>query len=145
MRKDFCLAFTESGKGSLWLDGKSYAAELMAKDGEMLHRFFVYPKETNNKGEKITLEFSIGYWDEKSKLWDSWVKHGWTNKKDTLLFLSTYVTDADGRCWGKYNPQHKRSEDGMREVIDFDYMPEASEEGYKLLINETMKRFRRAE
>lgn len=141
---NFKMAFTESGKGTLWLDGRSYAAEVAARDSERLYRFFVYPKETNSKGEKITLEFSIGFWGD-TRLWDSWVKLGWTTKKDTLLFLHTYVTDADGRCWGKYNPQVKLSDDGKRPVTDFDYLPEAKVEGYRLLINETMERFRRAE
>lgn len=138
------IAFNEDGNGILTIGKDEYRIKAMAWDEEHLHRFFLYPDEANSKGETITLEFSIGYWGNESKLWDTWARRGWTEKKDTLLFLSTYVTDSDGRCWGRYNPQHKRSEDRRREAIDFDFMPEANAEGYRLLIDETMKRFREA-
>ena len=137
------IAFNEDGKGVLTIGADRYRIEAKAWDEERLHRFFVYPKETNSNGEKIVLEFSIGYWEGKSG-WDEWVKLGYTEKKDTLLFLYTYVTDKDGNCLGAYNPQHKRSEDGKREVVDFDYLPEATAEGYRLLIDETMRRFKEA-
>ena len=138
------IAFNEDGKGVLTIGADRYRIEAKAWDEEHLHRLFLYPDETNSKGESIVLEFSIGYWGNESKLWDSWVKEGWRKKTDTLLFLYTYVTDKDGNCWGCYNPQHKRSEDGKREVVDFDYLPEATAEGYRLLIDETMRRFREA-
>ena len=142
--KDFELAFTEDRKGSLMIDGKSYPAELAAASFGQIHRFFVYPDETNSKGEKLVLEFSIGYWGKDSKLWNSWIRHGWTTKKDTLLFLSVFSYQPDGTCWGKYNPQVKLSDDGKRTVVDFDYLPEADADGYRLLMNETMRRFKEA-
>ena len=131
----------ETGKGTMVLDNRMYNVEVAAHDKGKVLRFFVYPDETNSMGERITLEFSLNEWGEKCSLWDAWVKHGWIEKKDSLVFLYTYVTDAEGRCWGKYNPQHKWDGMSHRAVVDFDWILEAKPAGIKALIDETMKRF----
>lgn len=138
------IAFNEDGKGVLTIGADRYRIEAKAWNEERLHRFFVYPKETNSKGESIVLEFRICQWGEGFSLWERWVKNRQLKKTGTLLFLTTDVTDKNGSCWRRYNPQWKRSEDGKREVVDFDYLPEATAEGYRLLIDETMRRFREA-
>lgn len=74
-----------------------------------------------------------------------WYKHGRTNKiLETYLSVDAYVYDSENQCWGCYNPQIKRSEDGRRSVIDFDWMLENTEENKQKLISECIRRFETA-
>lgn len=74
-----------------------------------------------------------------------WKKHGFIDRVlDTYICIHTYVTDSEGRCWGGYNPQTKLSEDGKRNVINFEWMFENTEENKELLINECIRLFETA-
>jgi hypothetical protein len=68
------------------------------------------------------------------------------HRKEVLYYethwsISTYVTDTEGNCYGRYNPQSKISEDGKRTVLNFDWMFEATEENKEKLLNEVYKVF----
>lgn len=109
-----------------------------------IHRWVEFT-EKNKKGESLKVEVVVQEWGDKNTLWDAWIKHGWMKKKlPTLLFISTYATDEDGNQRGLYNPQHKRSEDGRREVVDFDWMLEGTEENIERILEETYRRFMEA-
>ena len=75
----------------------------------------------------------------------AWYKNGWTNKiMETYIYCDTYVHDSEGGCWGIYNPTVKRSEDGKRNVINFDWMLEDTEENRKKIIEECIRLFETA-
>ncbi len=96
----------------------------------------------NSKGEHLVMD--IVYCEDsdlKSSLPKLWKKHGFIDRVlKTYWSVHTYVTDADGNCWGIYNPTVKPNEN----KINFDYMFEATEENKQALINETYKRFMEA-
>lgn len=74
-----------------------------------------------------------------------WYKEGWTDKiMETYIGCNTYVHDSENGCYGDYNPQSKRSEDGKRSVINFEWLLEDTEENRKKLIKECIKRFESA-
>ena len=74
-----------------------------------------------------------------------WYKGGYTDKiLDTYLCIHTYCRDSENNCYGRYNPQTKRSEDGKRNVINFDWMFENTEENKQKLINESIRLFESA-
>lgn len=100
-------------------------------------------KEENKKGETLIVELSINRdSDYKNSLPKLWYKKGYTNKVlDDYISIDTYVTDSEGNCWGLYNPQHKLSEDGKRQILDFDWMLDNTEENKTKLLNEVYKIF----
>lgn len=57
----------------------------------------------------------------------------------THIAVDTFFTDASGNCWGWYNPFIKKSEDGKRRVINFDYMREYTEENVAELVAECIR------
>lgn len=100
--------------------------------------------KTNAKGE--TLIVDVGYCSNFGKgkfdLPWSWYKSGKTAEfMPEYWGLNTYVTDKDGQCWGGYNPTVKPSEDQKRQVIDFDWHFSATEENFKKLLEEVLRRF----
>jgi len=99
--------------------------------------------EPNAKGETLTIELSLcTNCGGSHALPVLWYKSGMTDKVlETYWCISTYVTDTEGRCWIMYNPQSKRSDDGKRAVINFDWMYEATEENKEKLIDETFRLF----
>lgn len=99
--------------------------------------------EQNAKGETFTIELSKCENSGGSHaLPILWKKHGYTDRVlETYWCISTYMTDTEGRCWGVYNPQSKRSEDGKRAIINFDWMFEATEENKEKLIDEAFRLF----
>lgn len=107
---------------------------------------WVYVTESNKKGETLTIELSeCVNPDGKNSLPYLWHKAGYTNKiLDTYLCIHTYCTDSEGNCYGRYNPQTKRSDDGKRNVINFDWMFENTEENKQKLINEAIRLFESA-
>lgn len=116
---------------------KKYTIEKMTETCE-----FITLLELNEMKEEITIEVTKVTCNLKSKycLMNVWKKEGYIKKAlPTWWSIHTYVTDKNG-CWGKYNPQTRRSEDGRRNVINFDYVLEATEENKILLINEVIKR-----
>ncbi len=109
------------------------------------YRAFYKFTEKNKKGETLTVEISETFVDNSLKsdtLPKLWKKHGFTNKLyDNYLNVNCYVTDKNGTCWGKYNPTEKLSDDGKRNIINFDYMLEVSEENKQYLLNIIYKMF----
>lgn len=116
---------------------------IIEKMGE--HRTFYKFTEKNKLGEALTVEISETFIDNNLKsdtLPKLWKKHGFTNKLyNSYLNVQCYVTDKDGTCWGKYNPTEKLSDDKKRNVINFDYMLEVSEENKKCLLDLIYKMF----
>lgn len=107
---------------------------------------WIYVTEPNKKGETLTIELSeCTNPGGKKSLPYLWYKAGYTDKiLDTYLCVHTYCTDSEGGCSGKYNPQEKRSDDGKRNVINFDWMFESTEENKQKLINECISLFESA-
>lgn len=120
-----------------------------------LYRF----TEQNKNGE--TIEFSIercGDWHnpkDKHALPYLWKKNGYINRVlPNYWHVSTYATDKNGNCYGVYNPQEKqihrtyqeytgktyKTVEQTRNVIDFDFMFEATEENKQKIIAEIEKR-----
>lgn len=99
--------------------------------------------EPNTKGETLLIEIvECENHRGKNALPVLWKKHGFINRVlNTYLSVKTYCTDAEGMCRGKYNPQHKLSDDGKRVVINFDWMFENTEENKQKLINEIIRLF----
>lgn len=116
---------------------KKYEVEKMTETRE-----FITLLELNEMKEEITIEVTKVTCNLKDKrcLMNLWKKEGYIKKTlPTWWSITTYVTNKNG-CWGRYNPQIRRSEDGKRNVINFDYVLEATEENKILLINEVIKR-----
>jgi len=101
-------------------------------------------QEKNKKGESLTVEITETHPDNTSKhsLPNLWKEHGFTNKLyNSYLNVNCYCTDKNGLCWGRYNPTVKLSNDKKRNVINFDYLLEVSEENKQYLLNEIYKLF----
>lgn len=101
---------------------------------------------TNAKQEKMIIELTeCTNPGGASSLPNLWYKEGWTPKVlDTWLSVQTYIEDSEGGCRGDYNPTAKRSDDGKRSVINFDWMFENTEENKQKLIDECIRRFEAA-
>lgn len=117
---------------------KEYTIEQMAET-----RWFYKFTEPNNKGEKLVIELmkctNSGGNHSSPVLWK---QHGFINRiLETYWCIETYATDTEGMCYGRYNPQHKLSNDGKRAVINFDWMFEATEENKQKLIDEVFRMF----
>ena len=108
--------------------------------------YWITFNEKNKKGEELTIELLLcADSDSKNSLPKLWYKNGYTERVlDTYWNVNTYVKDSEGRSWGKYNPQTKRSEDGKRMIINFDWMMEATEENKNKIINEVYRIFSEA-
>lgn len=117
---------------------KEYTVEQMAGT-----RWFYTFTEPNVKGEKLVIELSkCTNWGGSNALPVLWNKHGYMDRVlETYWSIQTYVTDTEGRGWGAYNPQSKRSKDGKRAVINFDWMFEGTEDNREKLIDETFRLF----
>lgn len=118
---------------------KEYIIEQMAET-----RWFFKFTDTNEKGEKLIIELSkCEDWKEgKNSLPKLWKKNGYIDRVlETYWSIETYVKDTENNSYGRYNPQHKLSEDKKRMVINFDWMFEATEENKEKLINEVYRLF----
>lgn len=117
---------------------RKYTIEEMAKG----RRWYVEFKERNQLGEKILVEFS--YCENSGSahsLPNMWYKNGHIDKVlDNYWGINVFATAENNLCRGRYNPQEKKSEDGKRLVIDFDWMLEATEENAAKLLKEVEKR-----
>ena len=72
-----------------------------------------------------------------------WYKKGWTNKvMETYIGCNTYVYDSEGGCYGGYNVTEKY--DGKRNVINFDWLLEDTEENRKKIIEACIELFESA-
>lgn len=80
--------------------------------------------------------------DLKSKhdLMNLWKKEGFISETlPTHICIDTYYTDCNNNCYGWYNITHKRSEDGKRTVVNFDYLREWNEGNIKELVAECVR------
>lgn len=103
--------------------------------------FWDYPT-LNKKGERLVLEVCCCY-NENSphSLPVLWYKNGWTDRLIlNYLNVRPYIYDKDGNCYGRYDFV-KLSADGKRQVIDFDWLFEATTENLEKLIKEILRRF----
>lgn len=103
-------------------------------------------REENSKGEHLLIEV----WDshtsgKKGSLPYIWHQAGYTESiiADYWCFR-TYVTNKDGACYEGYNPTHKRSEDGKRFVIDFAWHFANTDDNFRKVMEEILRRFRKA-
>ena len=70
---------------------------------------------------------------ECSSIMNSWIKKGRIPKAlPTWWSISVYVTDKDGNCYGRYNPQ----ELPKSHKINFDLMLEGTEENRIKILEE---------
>lgn len=102
--------------------------------------------EQNRNGERLQVELVEVRPDNRSKssLPNLWQKHGYTKKRlESYFSVATYATDADGLCWGRYNPQTKEEavNGKPRAVINFDWMLEVTEQNRERLLRECYNRF----
>lgn len=99
--------------------------------------------EPNAKGETLIIELHRCTNPKgKNALPELWKKHGYIDRVlDTYIGIDTYCTDSEGNCYGRYNPQTKLSDDGKRNVINFDWMFEDTEENEQKLIDEVLRLF----
>lgn len=75
----------------------------------------------------------------KNDIMNLWKKHGFISKKlPTHICVDTYFT-VNNNCYGYYNITHKRSEDGKRTIINFDYLKEWTDENIKELVAECVR------
>lgn len=128
------------GDATLELNGKDYPATICA-DNDVCFRAILTVPSANSLGETMKIEITIQKWED-FRQWKRWLKEGWIKKMPSLCFLSTFVTDVDGFCWGKYNPQSKPRQDRPGSVIDFDWL--LSGEEVDKIMAEAVRRFETA-
>ena len=79
----------------------------------------------------------------KNSLPYAWHKNGWTDKvMETYVGCHTYVHDSENGCYGGYNVTEKF--DGKRNVINFDWLLEDTEENRKKIIEACIELFEHA-
>lgn len=96
--------------------------------------------EKNKKGESAILELTKIYPDNtrKNSLPRLWKKAGYMDRVlKSYICIDTYITDKDGNCYERYNPQIRQDS----HTINFDYMFEVSEENEEKLLNAFIERF----
>lgn len=101
--------------------------------------------QPNRKGDhlEVVIEHADTAPELKNGAGRTWKRLGYTKTviKEFWSVL-TYATDKNGQCWGRYNPQHKLSEDKKRLVLNFDYVLDGcTAENMETLIRATAKRF----
>lgn len=80
--------------------------------------------------------------NSRNSLMKIWKKAGYIPAVlPSYLVVNTYYTDIHGNCWGWYNVTVKRSEDGKRQVLDFDYLREATPENEAELLAECIRMY----
>lgn len=107
-------------------------------------RAFYTFTEKNHKKEKLVVEITEMDADNtyKNSLPNLWKKHGYTNKLyNSYLCVSCYCYNEEGYCFERYNPTIELSEDKKRNVINFDWLLEVSEENKEKLLKEIYRRF----
>lgn len=103
--------------------------------------YWDYPT-LNKKGERLVLEVDCCYNEESPHcLPVLWYKNGWTERLILNYWnVRPYVYDKDGGSYGRYDFT-KPSDDGLRRVIDFDWLFEATTENLEKLVKEMLRRF----
>lgn len=105
---------------------------------------WIYVIGENAKKEKLTIEIvhceNLG---GKKSLPYLWWREGWTDKViETWIGCSTYVHDSEGGCYGGYNVTERYN--GKKNVINFDWLLEDTEENRKKIIEACIKLFESA-
>lgn len=107
----------------------------------------------NKSGEKLQVTIVPVSHDLKDKhsLMNLWVKNGWIKGPlKSYWNIDTYVKDAEGNYFRKYNPQeylYRQVSEKTGKVIvsinriDFDWMLDANDENLKRIIDEIERRF----
>lgn len=114
---------------------KKFDVEERAAGRRWLYTF----AEKNSKGELIQVELVKCEPDNSSNasLPNIWKKYGYMERViDSYWDIKVCVTDENGNCFGKYNPQCKK--DSLK--IDFDWMIEATEENRIKILEEVERR-----
>lgn len=98
----------------------------------------------NGKGE--TLEIQICHMKSSdSSIINTWYKAGYIDTRlDTYLFCHTYVLDSEGNGSMKYNPTVKLSEDGKRNIVNFDWILTDTPENKVKIIEACIELFKAA-
>ena len=83
---------------------------------------------TNDGRFQIIANKCIGY-HGPNDLMTLWKRNGWIKKElDTYIHIQTYYTDENNRCKSVYNATVKRNPRTHRDLINFDYIKEWTEE-----------------
>lgn len=100
------------------------------------HRFLITYDQPNSKGEQVAIELMLCSGDDsKHSLPYLWYKNGFTDHiLKSYWYIETYVTKADGSCWGIYNPQDVKGK------LDFDWMLDGTEENKEKILREFERR-----
>lgn len=95
--------------------------------------------EKNSKGESLIVELThCTNAGGKHSLPYLWKKGGFIDRiLETYITVDCYVTDKNGDCWNRYNPQIVK---GMNK-INFDYMLEDTEDNRNYLLSVIEKNF----
>lgn len=77
-------------------------------------------------------------------LMNIWKKCGFIDEvKDTHININTFYTNEKGECIGKYNITLRRK--GTRQVINCDYLLDATDKNIKLLVAECIRLYVKGE
>lgn len=98
-------------------------------------------------GDRFCVEVFTCQHDERNPhdLANIWKNNGYISAfLPTTFHVDTYYTDEAGNCWGKFNITVKPSEDGRRQVINFDYLKEATKENELELVAECVRLYIKA-
>lgn len=119
-----------------------YSSERMGENRERIRIINPENREDirNKKGETITIDISyiVPNNTTKSSLPNLWKKHGFIDRVlDSYISIETFVKDADGNCFGKYNPQIKENQN----KINFDYMLEVNQQNKIKLLDKIYRSF----
>ena len=112
-----------------------YLAKVDRIEGSETHKMY-------HVGPSFIVETSTVSHDFKSRhdLMNVWKKAGFISKKlPTHISVNTYYTDEKGQCWGRYNVTIKPSDDGKRQVVNFDFLREATPENERELVAECIR------
>lgn len=93
-------------------------------------------------GDRFILDVTKVTHDLKDKhdFMNIWKRMGYIKKPlPSHIVIDTYYTDSNGNCWGYYNITTKRSDDGKRKLINFDYLMEHTPENVEYLVNECIR------
>ena len=101
-------------------------------------RVFIQFTEPNDKGETIAADLVKVVFDlsDPRALPNLWKKAGYINEPLADYWsVETYATDADGNCYGRYNPQTIPGEN----KINFAWILAATKENFDKIINEVYR------
>lgn len=98
---------------------------------------------TTPLGETLIVEFSKCCPDNSSprSLPNLWHKAGYTaSVLPDYWYVSTYATDPQGHCYGRYNPTDKPRDNGPGMVLNFDWVLPATDSNRHKLLAEIARR-----